>query len=120
MFAGTQSISAAKAIGVPARWTRSPWLNPAEPREVCCRRRCGKRLRRGGERAVAFVDVNGLAHERDAEMLLPFARGKLVRCLDGLTERFDPLGFFLHRFHQNAPVQFLRRLETKNAKNGWR
>src|ERR1700730_12103844 len=120
MFAGTRSISAANAIGLPARWARSPWWSPGKPRDVCCRRRCCKRLRGRRERAVAFVDVNGLADEGHTQILPPFAGRKFARGLDRFAERFDPLGFFFHRLDQNAAVEFLRRFETKNVQNGRR
>ena len=74
-------------------------------------------LRRSGERAVAFVEVNRLADERDAEMLLPFAVGKFAARLDRLVQRFNPLRFFFHAFDQDAAIEFLRRLKTKKMKN---
>src|SRR5436190_24122162 len=53
-------------------------------------------------------------------MLLPFAGGEFARGLNGLAESFGPLGFFFHRFSEDAAVEFLRGVDAKNAKHSWR
>src|SRR3954463_6201901 len=79
------------------------------------------RLALGGrERAVAFVDIDCLAYERNAEMLLPFAGGEFARGLHGFAERFRALGFLFHRFDENPAVEFLRRLDPKKVENSGR